>query len=252
LRDQSAQPWEIVVSDDSDPEHVGETRAVAEKFGAKYCAGPRRGLYANRNAAALACTGTHIRTMDDDHTFPERHFANCLAAIAEDPRAFWTTGEAGYIDGQYFGMCETAFQLGPAGVGYRVADPDNNWAISDGSTIYPSEVFKRGYRMEDMFSYGSSYLEFGAFLYSRGFRGRSIAGVYVCHYARKEDVDRAQDFLTRRSRLFASMCFNLYFQRNLPLAIRHCLSFVAGCGLREASAVKRIWKRAHERWCNLS
>src|SRR5829696_6359592 len=77
LRAQSTQPHEVVVSDDSDERHAVETRRVVEAHEATYLTGPRRGLYANRNAVASACSGTHVRTMDDDHEFPEGHFTAC-------------------------------------------------------------------------------------------------------------------------------------------------------------------------------
>ena len=79
LRAQDLQPFEVVVSDDSEPALAGATRDVALEHGCRYLTGPQRGLYANRNAAALACQGTHVRTMDDDHEFPGGHAAACRA-----------------------------------------------------------------------------------------------------------------------------------------------------------------------------
>lgn len=68
LRAQDVQPWEVVISDDSDDHE--SALALAKEFGVRHVLGPKRGLYGNRNSSALACEGTHIRTMDDDHTFP--------------------------------------------------------------------------------------------------------------------------------------------------------------------------------------
>src|SRR5437870_13704662 len=93
LRTQSVQPYEVVVSDDSDASAAPATRAVAARWKCRYIVGPRRGLYANRNHVAMACTGTHIRTMDDDHTLPEKHLERCLEAVESDPTTVWTTGE---------------------------------------------------------------------------------------------------------------------------------------------------------------
>src|SRR5215831_14404511 len=100
LRDQDAQPFEIIVSDDSDDQFVSEIQRIAQKFDCRYVRGPRRGLYANRNFAALHCSGTHIRTMDDDHFLPSNHLAQCLRAVGQDPAAIWTTGEKGFVDGK--------------------------------------------------------------------------------------------------------------------------------------------------------
>lgn len=223
LRAQGEQPWEVVVSDDSAGEGREATRKVAEEFGCRWVAGPGRGLYANRNSAARQCGGTHVRTMDDDHTFPAGHFAQCLEAVRGDPRAVWSTGEIGYIDGRVFDRAETASQLHPSGAGGPVHDLDDNWAVADGSTIYPAEIFTRGLRMIEDFAYGSAYLEFGAYIYSHGYRGRCVRGALVEHHAAPETLTRD----LAESRFFASLCFNLYFRRNPVLAAKYFMSHAA-------------------------
>src|SRR5580704_4212149 len=60
-RMQNVQPFEIVVSDDSEDRLQEQNRQVAREFEARWIAGPRRGLYANRNHIAKACLGSHIR-----------------------------------------------------------------------------------------------------------------------------------------------------------------------------------------------
>lgn len=232
LAAQDAPLHEIVISDDSDAALADETRQVAADFSARYSTGPRRGLYANRNAAALACTGTHVRTMDDDHTFPPGHFALCLAAVASDPGALWTTGEIGFIDGKFYDRADTASQLHPAGVGCAVDDPDDNWAIADGATIYPAEIFARGLRMAEEFRYGASYLEFGALLYRHGWRSRCVGGALVEHHADAATVLRDEP----ESRLFASLCYNLYFRPSRPRLLR----FMLPCLARRPSLISRL------------
>src|SRR6516162_11880920 len=217
LRAQSVQPFEVIVSDDSAAELVEPARVVAKKYGCIYCAGPRRGLYANRNFAARQCRGSHIRTMDDDHVLPREHFSQCLEAVKSDLYAIWTTGEMGFLNGKSVGIAQTATQLGPAGVGEAIVCPDDNWGIADGSTIYPREVYDRGFRMVEDFGFGSSYLEFGAFLYSRGWKCRCIPQAFVEHYA--ISLGRP-DLLSLR---FASICFNLYFQPSRTRLIKHIL-----------------------------
>src|SRR5262249_44300614 len=98
LRGQGTQPFEVVISDDSDDGRAVETEALAREFGNRYVRGPRGGLYSNGNHAAAACTGTHIRTMDDDHEFPAGHVGQCLDAVARDPTSVWVIGE--YFPGQ--------------------------------------------------------------------------------------------------------------------------------------------------------
>ena len=183
LRSQSVQPFEVVISDDSDWQIAPEIRELAQRWACRYSPGPRRGLYANRNRVALACQGTHIRTVDDDHTFPPGHFAQCWEALRSDPLSIWTTGETSFIDGKRHAVAPTANQLHPSGLGSPVADLDNNWSIADGSTIYPGHVFESGYRMIEDYPFGSSYLEFGALLYYRGYRSRCLRGALVEHHA---------------------------------------------------------------------
>src|SRR5947209_5762148 len=91
-RAQDPQPFEIVVSDDSD-EAGSEARQVTEQFGAHWIAGPQRGLYANRNQAFRAATGTYIMSADDDHTHPAGFVRAVINAIESDPQAVWTVSE---------------------------------------------------------------------------------------------------------------------------------------------------------------
>ncbi len=223
LRAQDAHVWEVVVSDDSDSTRAEQTRAVAEEFSSRVIAGPRRGLYANRNAAALACTGTHIRTMDDDHSFPPGHIAQCVAAIALDPRAIWTCGERSFLNGNPYDATEYASQLHPSGVGCAVSDLDDNWAIADGATIYPREIFQSGLRFVEDFAYGSSYLEFGVYLYQRGWRSRCIRGACIEHHADGATLERRAPL----SCLYASLCYNRHFRPSLWRTVRHALPHFA-------------------------
>ena len=237
LRAQDEQPFEIVVSDDSDEEFTSEIETIAQKFGCRYVRGPRRGLYANRNFAALNCTGTHIRTMDDDHILPTGHLEQCLASVREDRTAIWTTGERGFLNGKSVGIAKTALQLGPAGVGEAIVRLDDNWGIADGSTIYPRQIYDRGFRIVEDFGFGSSYLEFGAFLYSRGWKCRCIPQAFVEHYAISLGKP---DLLSLR---FASICFNLYFQPSRTRLIRHLLPHTGSW-----TKLAKLFEMAHRRW----
>jgi len=237
LRSQSVQPFEVVVSDDSDEEFVSETESIAYKFNCRYIRGPRRGLYANRNHAASNCIGTHIRTMDDDHTLPAEHFQKCLTAVHSDSNAIWTTGEIGFVRGERVGTLETASQLDAAGVGQAVDQLDNNWGISDGSTIYPREIFDRGLRMVEDFGFGSSYLEFGAFLYKRGWKSRCVRGAFVEHHAEK--LSKA-DPLSQR---FASICFNCHFR---PNALRMARNLAPHW--KSWPQLPQLFEKAYRRW----
>lgn len=226
LRTQNVQPYEVVLSDDSDPDFTTEIKAIASRWDCRYITGPRQGLYPNRNHTALACEGSHIRTMDDDHVLPDGHIQQCMEAVLSDPTSIWTTGEIGFINGEYCAIAETASQLYPSGVGGPVIDLNNNWAIADGSTIYPREVFDRGHRIVEWFPFGSNYLEFGAYLYHHGFRSRCIPGALVKHYAEPITVTRQYNIRVIESQLYASMCFNFHFKYSLTKATKYIFSYI--------------------------
>jgi glycosyltransferase involved in cell wall biosynthesis len=237
LRGQNVQPFEVIISDDSNRDNAPAIEALAHSFNCGYSRGPGRGLYANRNAAATICRGTHIRTMDDDHLLPPGHLAACLVAIREDPLAIWTTGEYGLIEGRLVAHAMAAIQLGPAGVGESVKNVDDNWGIADGSTIYPREVFDRGFRMVEAFRFGTSYLEFGAFLYHHGWKCRCIPGAAIEHHVSELSVP---DPLSVR---FASICYNRYFRPNAFRLVRHLAPHVASW-----TKLPDLFRMAGRRW----
>src|SRR5438270_12557719 len=92
-RSQSVQPFEIVVSDDSDDSTRPEVKEIAAEFETRWVPGPRRGLYANRNLAAARCGGTHVLSADDDHEHPVDLLEKCQSAIESDAAAVWCLGE---------------------------------------------------------------------------------------------------------------------------------------------------------------
>jgi glycosyltransferase involved in cell wall biosynthesis len=240
LRSQSVQPFEVILSDDSGREHAVRVRELAAEYGGIYCAGPHKGLYANRNFAAQQCRGSHIRTMDDDHILPLDHLSSCIDNVNSDPGAIWTTGEIGYLNGTAVGVAETANQLGPTGVGEAIENQGDNWGIADGSTIYPREVFDRGFRMVEEFSFGSSYLEFGAYLYKNGWKCRCIPKTEVKHYA--TELSRP-DPLSQR---FAGICFNRYFRPNTFRLVRYLAPH-----WQNWIDLQKLFEMAHRRWKNL-
>jgi glycosyltransferase involved in cell wall biosynthesis len=236
LREQSLQPYELIVSDDSDLQYQSQVQAITERWKGKYVRGPHRGLCANRNHSALLCSGTHIRTMDDDHRLPRGHLESCLESIRSDKEAIWTVGESGFLDGKHIGTLPTANQLHPSGVGTAVENLDDNWAIADGSTIYPAKIFHLGHRM--------------IYLYSHGFKSRCIQGALVEHYANEATLTRAKQIDSIESCMFSSLCFNLYFRRNKYLAFKYALSCLLRSGF-DPQLIRDLpltVQRAQTRW----
>jgi glycosyltransferase involved in cell wall biosynthesis len=211
LRAQAVQPWEVVVSDDSDDQHIGAVQSVAAANDCRYQPGPHRGLYANRNHVALACRGTHIRTMDDDHEFPPDHIRECVAAIENDAHAVWIIGE--FLPNQARETPpECPGQLQPRGFSMAPPDPDNCWAIADGATIYPREIFDRGLRFAEAFRFGAPYLEFGSRLHFLGYRIRQLRSTYVVHHyeASKRSLSDPQGEMA--AEMFAILCHSFVYQ----------------------------------------
>ena len=251
IRAQNVQPFEVVISDDSNLDRAHETKDVANRWDCRYVAGPRRGLYANRNHVALACEGTHIRTVDDDHLFPANHLELCLEAVRSDPQSIWTTGELTFT-GDKYDTAPFAGQLTVDGLAGAVKDINDNWAIADGSTIYPREVFAQGHRMVEWFGYGSSYLEFGAYLYRHDFKSRCIPNALVEHHPTEDSslLTRSNTKKVIESRIYACICYNVYFRPNWPMIARYVTPCLIRTGLAPdcLESAMLSWERAKQRW----
>ena len=244
LGQQDSQPYEVIVSDDSDEESAERTRSVTELLGATYRRGPQRGLYANRNAAALACTGTHVRTMDDDHEFPEGHWSSCEAAVADDPSCVWIIGEIVPSEG-LFKTDECPGELHPRGFSVPPKDPDDTWAIADGASIYPRRVFSDGMRFSEAFMFGASYLEFGSLLRSAGYRIRYLRGTYVVHHADFANRSFNNDEEDLAAKSFATLSHSFVHQpslQNKALTSAEIVRDILRRGLPGARAVARGYR----------
>lgn len=215
LRAQDVQPWEVIVSDDSTEERAEEVTGVVQAFKCRYVRGPQRGLYANRNHAAGLCTGTHIRTMDDDHEFPPRHFEQCIAALELDRESIWIIGEYFPTSPERTAPPACPGQLHPRGFSSRPADSQHCWAIADGAAIYPRSVFDRGIRYVQSFTFGDVYLEFGSRLYWLGYRIRQLLSTHVLHHYDPTARSFHDPENELASRFFAMMCHSFRYQPTL-------------------------------------
>lgn len=206
IREQDEQPWEVVVSDDSDAEPARENERIAAAHDCRYVRGPQRGVFANRNRAALACRGTHIRTMDDDHRFPPNHFRTCRRVVERDPSSIWAIGE--YRLGSPFFYPPT--QVTYKGIGEVPPDYDDCWAVADGSTIFPASIFEAGHRYYEDLPFGANYLEFGSRLYWLGHRTHIVTSTFVYH------MDDNDSLYTNRELFMTTYCF---------ASLAHCLLY---------------------------
>ncbi|MBC5798667.1 MAG: glycosyltransferase [Candidatus Eremiobacteraeota bacterium] len=78
--------WQTVVSDDSTDDHTA-TLVTRNYPGVTFIEGPRRGLSANRNAAAAAATGTHVVFIDDDAALGQTYLEEIAKRFDTTPSA---------------------------------------------------------------------------------------------------------------------------------------------------------------------
>jgi len=214
LRRQSVQPLEVVISDDSNDGIRERIERISGDFGCQYISGPRRGLYANRNHAALACCGTHIRTMDDDHEFPPEHFDVVAEAVKQSPEDIWIISERSKAND--FKTLQNPSQLGPSGYGYSPCDTDDCWAIADGCTVYPKRIFGAGIRMVEEWPFGQAYLEFGARLYFEyGKKCRLVNGTHVVHHFENGLRLGEYDLIEGASAVYAALAYSWRFRPHI-------------------------------------
>jgi glycosyltransferase involved in cell wall biosynthesis len=183
-RAQSIVPSEIVISDDSDEAHADVVQKLANEFGCRYLSGPRRGLYANRNRASLACTGSYILSEDDDHTHPEDYVARLLELIATAPDRIWILPERHPGVENEALTCPT--ELHRSGHGCTPPDPSDCAAIADGCTIYPRGVFDSGLRYDEAYPFGALWYLWGQRLRHAGWRISFSDRTHVWHWCETE------------------------------------------------------------------
>lgn len=202
-RNQSVHPFEIVISDDSDDATRPEIQRIASTFDARWIAGPKRGLYANRNHVALHCQGTHVLSADDDHEHPVNFLEKCLAALETDPKSAWCVGEVHSWDDLHRGWgMPGAMRLD--GASSPPEDRSRTWAWSDGAALCPRKVFDSGLRFAESFRFGAAYLEFGCLLHAVGQRIRILETTGVIHHL--QEVGRSYSLPIEEG---ASRCFSV-------------------------------------------
>jgi GT2 family glycosyltransferase len=218
-RAQDIQPFEIVVSDESDHGLQSETRKIAEHFGARWIAGPQRGLYANRNHAFRAAEGTHIMSADDDHTHPEGFVATIVDAIESDMEAIWTVTERS--PNRPTDPLEVPGELRSNGTIGPPEDAEYSAAIACGSTAYPRKIFESGLYYNESYPFGGLWYLWGHQLREAGFRIRYCPDTFVWHHTesslyRQDDVEWLRNQLECNLFVQLSHAFNI---SRTPVAI---------------------------------
>lgn len=219
-RRQTVAPYEIVVSDDSDDSDAGKTMELAERYGCVYTRGPCRGLYANRNHASLACTGTHILSADDDHTHPVDFFDSVLNTARRSPIRVWTFAQRpANIPDLPIG---TPPELHRSGAGKTPTNQFNSTAIADGASLFPRAIFDSGLRYDEAYPFGAMWLLWGKQIARQGWR-ISYAGDCTFHWHHEEHEGRVLDKGAVRKHLetinYAIVVNLLYYERTMETAV---------------------------------
>ena len=213
-RSQDQQPFEIIVSDDSDDSIRLEIQRLCDQFHCRWIPGPRRGLYANRNNAFRATGGTHVMSADDDHTHPSGFVGSVVGAVRSDPQAIWTFGEQpadrANISLPMPGELRSNGTVGPP------EDPTCSAAIACGSSVYPAKIFQLGFRCSESYRFGGLWYLWGHQLRRAGFRIRHNTETFVWHHTASSN-DRRSD----RSWIEAQHECNLYVQAAHAMWISH-------------------------------
>lgn len=236
IRSQSIQPYEIVVSDDSNPKIAPQTEAVAHKWNCKYIHGPRRGLQANLNNAALACQGSHVRIVNDDHIFPENHFKVIYDTVKSDPESIWILGEY-YEYPNPKSHLHLPGEVQPRGFHKPITNFDDCFAISGGSAIIPRRVFDKHSFLE-AFGYVCD-LEFGPRLNALGYRIRYCPETYVIHLSHgtvEERIEKRKIVYPKGSFLLSYLTYSCY-RPNFFYRIE-CLSYFFYLSLLTSMKIK--------------
>lgn len=215
LAAQSVRPFEILISDDSNEQAFRiKTRELAKKFDCIYIEGPQKGLYANRNFVARKCTGTHFRTMDDDHYFPVDHLEKCIEAIQKEPDIIWTIGEY-YPESKNRPVPPPIpGQLHPRGFAKVPDNMNEYYGISCGGTIYPSLVVDKEILNCEIYRFGNTFLEYGARLKSKGFQIKFLPDTYFVHNAVATSASELTSRHINEARLFSMFALSFDHQRN--------------------------------------
>jgi glycosyltransferase involved in cell wall biosynthesis len=233
---QDIQPYEIIISDDSDNLTLKRKNiSLAKLYGCIYVEGQQRGLYANRNFTAKKCSGTHVRTMDDDHEFPENHFEKCFEAIELEPSTIWTIGEYSHTVKEAKRMIPSpiAGQLHPRGYSYTPKNMNDYYGISCGGTIYPISAIDKNILNCDYYKFGMMYLEYGARLKKTGYTIKPLRTTYIIHHSERTTASELTVQIINEARLFAMFCLAFSHQPEIKNKLQTVLQIVL-----EVSSIK--------------
>jgi GT2 family glycosyltransferase len=163
-----------------------------------------------------------------------------LAAIDRDPAAVWIIGE--YLPSQVLkeSTPECPGQLHPRGFSVPPPNPDACWALADGATIYPREIFDRGLRFAEDFRFGAAYLEFGSRLHFLGYRIRQLPSTYIIHHYEAGKRSLADPEGELAAEFFAMLCHSFIYQPTVKNKALTVSQIALMAGRRGGAAIRAL------------
>lgn len=212
LKRQDEHVHKIIVSNDSDKKYDDIYVKISEKYNFELLQGPRSGLYANHNFLYNKCETTHLRIVDDDHTFPENHFMHCKNAIDEDPYCVWSIGEKYPNNDQIYFPRE----INARGFSSISKNLNDNIALASGSSIYPKYIFdkKKIFEIED-YKFGMVWMEFALRLEKNGIKIRTLTKTYVNHFYEEDNRSFNSKRIDIETKFFIILVHNLIYKKKL-------------------------------------
>lgn len=203
---------EVIVSNDSDKKYLEIYNKLAKKYNFELIEGPRKGLYANHNHMYKKANYSHVRVVDDDHTFPKDHFKFCMEAIKKDPLCVWSIGEK-YPKSEkvYFPR-----ELNSRGFSSETKSFDDNAALACGSSIYPRSLFteKKIFHIEN-YKFGMTWLEYALRIRKLGVKIKILTNTYVTHYYNKNNRSFNSTSIDLETKFFVILVYNFIYKKKL-------------------------------------
>ncbi len=204
--------YEIIVSNDSESKYKNIYKKICDKFNVSVVDGPKKGLYSNHNYIYNICSGTHIRIVDDDHTFPSKHFQICFENIKKYPDEILSLGETYPANNRkiYF-----PGELNARGFSSKPKNYSRCAALSSGASIFPKKIFKNKIYEIDIYPFGMIWLEFGKRLQKAGINIRVILDTYVIHHYYEFNRSINSEKLHIETTFFVMLANNLIYEKKL-------------------------------------
>ncbi|MGO9971656.1 MAG: glycosyltransferase family 2 protein [Solirubrobacteraceae bacterium] len=217
IRDGSAQPARVHVSDDS---RSRGTASLCATYGVEYVAGPARGLCANRNHVIAQADTSHVTLIDDDGVFGP-HFLRDTTALLD------SLGERELVCGT---VVERSGPVGPTRSSYlgffTEATRRAATAFHLNANVIPRSAFEYA-AFDERIEYGYEDMDVAARLLAAGFSVTYTPHLVNYHLPPPRNTfDRTREQTSERARYLVALKSRGYRHRT-PLAAQLAYATIA-------------------------